>query len=177
MIKRKPFIDFGATNDTSIDYIIGILTDARITTLEKIQGISEEELQWQYAKGWNSIGALLLHLWALENYFSIMFMDERKLTQEELIKYGPALKMGKYLPQLITNQPVEFYIKKLANSREVFLKKISQLSITEFHRKRAGYDPENGCNLAWVLYHLAEDEVHHRGQITIIRKLYLHLNK
>jgi len=172
MIKRKNLIPFGKTEDTSIDYLLGILEDARITTLERIEGISQAELHWQYAAGWNTIGALLNHLHALENYLRIMYLENRRLTEIELIEFGPALKMGEYLPQLITDETIDFYLKRLADSRTVLVGQIRQLSKADFHKKRKGYDKENGCNLAWVLYHLAEDEIHHRGQISILRKLY-----
>ena len=171
-MKRKAIIPFGQNADTSIDYLIGILTDARITTLQRIAGISKTELHWQYTKGWNSIGALLSHLIALENYLSIMYLEGRRLTEAELKEFGPALKMGDFLPQLITDKPLEFYTENLAASRKQLLTRIKTLSKTDFHQKREGYDKENGCNLAWVLYHLAEDEIHHRGQISILRKLY-----
>lgn len=52
-----------------------------------------------------------------------------------------------------------------------------QLSEEEFHAKREDHNPETGYNLAWKLYHLAEEEVHHRGQISLIRKLYRHLKQ
>ncbi len=172
MQKRKNFIPFGQNKDTSLDYLLGILEDARITTLQRIEGISQAELHWQYAKGWNTIGALLHHIYALENYLRIMFLDNRKLTEAELKEFGPALKMGKYLPQLITNDSIDFYLKKLIDSRTILLNEIHQLDKENFHKRRDGYDKENGCNLAWVLYHLAEDELHHRGQISILRKLY-----
>ena len=172
MTKRKALIPFGQNNEPSIDYILGILEDARITTLERIEGISQTELHWQYAEGWNTIGALLGHLHALENYFSITFFEHRKLNKTELKELGPALKMGEYLPQLITNDPIDFYLDKLAQSREKLIIQIRQLSQADFHKKRKGFDKEKGCNLAWVFYHLAEDEIHHRGQISILRKLY-----
>lgn len=175
MTKRKAIISFGQTNDFSIDYLLGILEDARITTLQRIKGISQAELHWQYAEGWNTIGALLNHLEALENYLRIMYLENRRLTDTELKKFGPALKMGEYLPQLITDDSIDFYLNRLADSRKVLVEQIHGLSKEDFHKKRKGYDKENGCNLAWVFYHLAEDEIHHRGQISILRKLYKQL--
>jgi len=172
MIKRKALIPFGQMADTSIDYLLGILEDARITTLQRIEGITQAELHWQYAEGWNTIGALLNHLHALENYLRIMYLENRRLTEKELAEIGFALKMGEYLPQLITDDSIDFYLKRLADSREVLVGQIRKLNKKDFHERREGYDKENGCNLAWVLYHLAEDELHHRGQISILRKLY-----
>lgn len=172
MIERKTFIPFGKRADSSIDYLVGIIEDARVTTLQRVEGISVEELHWQYADGWNSVGALLSHIIAVEEYFRIEFVEGRNLTAEEEGLWTPGLEMGKYLPQLKTDESVEIYVKRLEQSRARMLRSIRLISEAGFKEKREGYNPNTGCNLAWVLYHMAEDEVHHRGQISILRKLY-----
>lgn len=171
-MKRKFRIDFNEANDHSIDYLLGILEDARFTTLQRLENISVEELHWQYKEGWNTIGVLLSHIIALENYFRIIYIDGRKMTKEETEKWLPGLEMGKYIPQLIHHKPIETYIAALEESRQFLLKALKNLSFEDFSKRIDDYDKETGCNLAWVLYHFAEDEVHHRGQISILRKLY-----
>lgn len=148
------------------------MEDARTTTLQQVEKISPEELHWQYKEGWNSIGALLAHIAAIEHFFRIEFVESRKLTAEENERWEPALDLGKHLPRLITDEPPEHYVEILAESRAMMLESINKLSLDDFSKKIEGYDPDEGCNLAWVLYHMAEDEVHHRGQITIVKKLY-----
>lgn len=175
MNERKTFIRFGTAADSSIDYLLAILEDARITTLRGVVGISIEELHWQYDKGWNTIGCLLAHMVSLSHVFRISFIEGRPLTDEETEEMTPGLEMGKYIPQLITGEPIESYIAQLEASMAKMVAQVQQLSKEDFWQRIEYYDPETGSNLAWVLYHLAEDEVHHRGQISIIRKLYKHL--
>jgi uncharacterized damage-inducible protein DinB len=177
MRDRKTYIPFGNTNDHSIDFLIGVMIDARITTLQRVDDISTEELHWQFDAGWNTIGALLSHIIAAEYYFRIEFIEGRHLNEEEKKVIMPGLEMGKFIPQLITTDSIDKYIERLAVSRAKMFTQIKQLNTIEFHKKRDGYHPETGYNLAWALYHLAEDEVHHRGQITIIRKLYQKMHK
>ena len=172
MIERNTYITFGKTSDTSIDYLLGILEDARTTTLQRVEGISKKELHWQNADGWNTIGALLSHIISCEHFFRIYFIEQRELTKAEIKKLTPGLDMGKYIPQLITNQSLQWYVEQMKISNKMLLKEIKSLSKADFYKKRKGYNPKTGYNLAWVLYHLAEDEVHHRGQISILRKLY-----
>lgn len=172
MNKRKTFIPFGGTNDHSIDYLLGIIEDARCTTLQVIDGIGKEELHWQIDEGWNTIGVLLSHIIAAEKYFRIEFIEDKRLNEEERKEILPGLTMGKHIPELITNQAVEEYVAELETTRREMIQAIKGLSLEDFHRKREGYNPETGHNLAWTLYHLAEDEVHHRGQMSIIKKLY-----
>ena len=173
MIHRKTFIPFEDPKADLTEYLIGIMEDARTTTLQRIQGISVEELDWQYAEGWNSIGALLSHIISCENFFRIYFVEGRTLTKAEEEKWLPGLELGKYVPSLISGKPIEEYIEELSASRKAMFERIRLLSREDFIRPRMGdYDPVTGYNLAWGLYHNAEDEVHHRGQISILRKIY-----
>lgn len=176
-MQRKFYIPFGEAPSQSIDYLLGIIFDARAVTLRLTEGISTEELHWQYTEGWNTVGALLSHIISCGHFFRIHFVENRKLNEQESAEIIPGLEMGKYIPELITNQPIEYYTEKMAAATDLLIKAINQLSEEEFHARREGYSEETGCNLAWVLYHLAEDEVHHRGQISLIRKLYRHLKE
>lgn len=172
MLKRTFHIQFGQLADHSLDYIKGILEDTRTTTILSLKNLSINELDWQYQEGWNTIGALLLHIVAIETYFRIEFVEGRKLTDAENDKLLPSLDMGIHLRKLINQRPLEDYIKQLSASRELMLNALAKLTHEDFTRRIDDYDEETGCNLAWVLYHMAEDEIYHRGQISIIRKLY-----
>jgi len=171
MLKRAFNIEFGNLSDHSLDYIQGILQDTRITTILSLKNLSVQELDWQYKEGWNTVGALLSHIVGIETYFRIEFLEGRKFTDEENEKWMPGIEMGVHLPKLINQQPIEDYIVQLTESRELMLGAITKLTHEDFTRRIDDYD-ETGCNLAWVLYHMAEDEIYHRGQISIIRKLY-----
>jgi len=172
MLKRTFHIEFGQLADHSLDYIRGILQDTRTTTILSLKNLSVNELDWQYQEGWNSIGALLSHIVAIETYFRIEFVEGRKLTDEENEILLPALDMGIHLPKLIRQQSLEKYIKELTESRGMLLSALDKLTHEDFTRRIDDYDEETGCNLAWVLYHMAEDEIYHRGQISMIWKLY-----
>src|SRR4051812_33716800 len=99
MTERKTFIPFGDSADSSIDYLLGILEDARATTLQRVETIGVEELHWQYAEGWNTIGALLQHMISGENFMRIYFIGQRELTETEAEQWMPGVEMGKYIPQ------------------------------------------------------------------------------
>ncbi len=171
-LERHTYIPFGETASPSIDYLLGILKDARITTIRRVYNLNNDELHWQYAEGWNTIGCLLSHIIAIEHAFRISFIELRELTAEEEEKYMPGLTMGKYIPELITNDPISTYLAAMEESRASLREKLIAVDFDSFQLKREGYNPNTGYNMAWALYHLAEDEVHHRGQISIIRKLY-----
>jgi uncharacterized damage-inducible protein DinB len=172
MIQRKSVITFDDAGIDIISYLKGIMDDASATTLQRVNGLTVAELDWQYAPGWNTIGALLSHIIACESTFPIFFIEERELTAEEKTKWLPSLDLGEHVPSLIKGKTIEQYKEELAISRQNMFAELDKLSRTDFIKKRKGYDPVTGHNLAWTLYHLAEDEVHHRGQISLLRKLY-----
>jgi hypothetical protein len=134
--------------------------------------ISNEEIDWQFKEGWNTIGALLSHIIAIEHFFRIEFVEGRKLTLEEKEKWLPGMDMEPYLPGLIQNLPLEAYIEALTQSRNLMIHALENISFEEFTKRIEEYNPVSGCNLAWALYHIVEDEIYHRGQISMIRKLY-----
>jgi len=119
----------------------------------------------------------LSHIIASRHYFRIVFIEGRDLTEKEEAEYMPGLEMGKYISELITDDEVEIYLEKLKSSNKQLIESVSKLSKKEFFEKREGYNPNTGCNLAWILYHLAEDEVNHRGQMSLILKLFKNQNQ
>lgn len=171
MITRQFAIEKTAGNDTA-NFLIGALHDAPATTFKYIQNISQEELDWQPYEGWNTVGALLSHIIAGDYAFKIYFIEKREMTKEEEAKWNPGIEMGKYINELKGKSP-EYYQEELMKSFQVMKEAIQQLSTEQLLERRYDvYDKVNGSDLAWTLYHSAEDEVHHRGQISIIRKLY-----
>jgi uncharacterized damage-inducible protein DinB len=172
MNKRQYHINFDGEQDHAIQYLGGILEDARLVTLAIVDKLSQDEVDWQYKPGWNNIGALLEHIAAIETYFRIEFIEERKLTETESEQWLPGMEMGEFLPKLIGVKSVEDYRFMLQESRKLLINALEQTGFDDFQKRRPGYDDITGCNLAWVLYHMVEDEIYHRGQISIIRKLY-----
>jgi len=170
--KRKFWIDLEHPREHSLAYLLGILADARLVTLQIVDKLGSTEVDWQYKPGWNTIGALLDHITAIEHYFRIEFVEGRKLTAEENERWEPAMEMGPHLPELIGIKQINDYKKTLIQSREMMVTALQGLGYEDLVKRREGYDDAEGCNLAWVLFHMVEDEIYHRGQISIIRKLY-----
>src|ERR1043165_2945681 len=167
MFPRKFHIETGVANNQLCDYLIGILYDARSTTYRYIQGVTQEELDWQPHEGWNTIGALLAHIIAGDYFFALYFIEKREMTPEEEKALLPGLDLGEHVKSLKGKTP-EYYLKELEASHLHFVEAIKKLSTEELLERRFDvYDKVNGSDLAWTLYHNAEDEVHHRGQISI----------
>lgn len=172
MKKRKSIITSGNGDRSGIHYLLGMMKDSRTVTLKAVKDISVEELKWQPYPDCNPVGALLLHIYSVNEVLRIKYLKDRALTDEETEKHHANVSLGEHLPKVITDHPLEYYLDKLEASRNRLLSEISELDEAAFYKIKKGYDPENGCNLAWVLYHIVEDEINHKGQIVLLRKLY-----
>lgn len=172
MIERKFFVEQGVGKSELADYLLAIKHDARATTISYLKDIQEEELDWQPFEGWNSVAALLEHIIAGDRDFNITFIEGRELTELEKGQILPGAELGKYADGF-KGRPVAYYIALLQETYEETRNAIIAMEPDAFLKRRyEDYDNINGSDLAWILFHGAEDEVHHRGQISIIRKLY-----
>ncbi len=170
-MERKYFVEL-TQSGKAIDYLCAIKRDARATTIRYANGITNEELDWQPREGWNSVGALLQHIIAIDHFFRIRFIEQRNFSPEEKDKWLAGMELGEYLPKL-KGRKADDLMLELDKAHETMIKAIRGLSENQlFMRIPKIYDETTGCDLAWVIYHSAEDEVHHRGQISIIRKLF-----
>lgn len=169
--KREFYINFDNKQDHSIEYLYGILNDTRTTTLLTVRNFSSIELDWQYKAGWNTIGALLSHISAIEHYFRIVYIENRELTVAENTELTPALDMGVHIPLLIKGKEIDSYIHELSVSRQKLIKSLKQVNFEDFSETFESKDYGSTCNMAWILFHMIEDEIYHRGQISMIKKL------
>ncbi len=174
--KREYFIKFDNKQNHSIEYLLGILKDTRTTTLLTVRNLTIQELDRQYEKGWNTIGALLLHIAAIEHYFRIVYVENRELTALENKELTPALDMGIHIPSLITGKNMDYYVNELSISRQKLLAALENVTFENFSKIFKSKDYNAECNLAWILYHMIEDEIYHRGQISILKKLIVSKN-
>ena len=171
-LKKRVFsVDFPDDLDHAIAFFSGVLSDTRLTTILTVQNLTTKELDWQYKKGWNTIGALLSHIAALQHYFRIIYIEKRAMTLVENDWLIPALDMGIYLPSLISGKSISNYLNELNHSQDRFLKSLSALTFEDFSYILPNNDYGERCNLAWILFHMVEDEIYHRGQISILLKL------
>jgi len=174
--KREFFISFDNKQNHSIEYLLGILKDTRTTTLLTIRNLTKQELDWQYEKGWNTIGALLSHIAAIEHYFRIVYVENRELTSLENKELIPSVDMGIHLPSLITGKNIDNYVNELFISRQKLLAALEEITFENFSVIFKTKDDGTESNLAWLLYHMTEDEIYHRGQISMIKKLLISKN-
>lgn len=65
-----------------IGHLVSMMNYARWTTLNSIQGITTEQLDFLFDSNSNSIGALLSHIAAVEYAYFVETIEERTMTDE-----------------------------------------------------------------------------------------------
>ena len=172
MIERKYYVESEKGESETADYLLAIKHDARALTLRYLRDITQEELDWQPFAGWNSVAALLSHIIACDRYFRIAFIEERDFTKEEENEIMPRVKLGEYVSGF-KEKSLDHYTEQLTAAYQETRDAIIKMKREPLLKRRfTDYDKLNGSDMAWILFHSAEDEIHHRGQISIIRKLY-----
>jgi uncharacterized damage-inducible protein DinB len=150
----------------AIGRLVGMLTYARATTLAAVQGLTVSQLDHLHDEGSNSIGALLAHMAAVERSYQILTFEERLLTPEENARWASALKLGPTGRRDLRGQPLEAYLDALQSARARTLALLAE-------RDDAWLDQSvvvaPRINAHWAWFHVAEDEINHRGQIRWLR--------
>ena len=151
---------------SGIGRLVGMLTYARSTTLAAVAGLTVAQLDQLQDATSNSIGALLAHMAAVERSYQILTFEDRLLTADENANLAAALKLGAEGQRTFRGQPLEHYVDELAVVRNATLAALAE-------RDDAWLDASvrvaPRINAHWAWFHVAEDEINHRGQIRWLR--------
>jgi uncharacterized damage-inducible protein DinB len=159
----EPLPDFTPT----IGRLVGMLTYARTTTLAAVKGLSIAELDHLQDDSSNSIGALLAHVAVVERGYQILTFEERRPTTREQTAWEPALTLGAEARRLLRGKPLESYVHELSEVRRVTLEGLAARDDAWLERTLSAAP---AMNSHWAWFHVAEDEINHRGQIRWLRK-------
>jgi uncharacterized damage-inducible protein DinB len=146
----------------TIGRLVGILLYARQTTLAAAEGLSMAELDRLQDDSSNSIGALLAHIAVVERAYHILTFEERRATAQELAALEPALTLGAEGRRLLRDKPLAHYQHELSEARRLTLEGLAARDDDWLERPLVAA-PAMNAHFAW--FHVAEDEINHRGQM------------
>lgn len=156
----------GYTHD--ISRLICMMNYARHVTLRSVKGLTTEELDYQLDENSNSVGALLLHIAAVELYYQVYLFEERDFNEEEYKKWRTALDLGKEARDIIRGNGLEYYLSILNEVRSRTNELLKEKDDQWLEEKvKSG---KNELNIHYFWFHVFEDEINHRGQINFIKK-------
>ncbi len=150
----------------TIGRLVGILAYARQTTLTAVDGLSVADLDHLHDDSSNSIGALLAHTAAVERGYQYIVFEERAPSAEETAALEPALTLGAEGRRLLRDKPLEHYLHELTEARRITL---AGLAARDDEWLEQPLRAAPAMNAHWAWFHVAEDEINHRGQIRWLR--------
>lgn len=152
-----------------IGHLVSMMNFARATTLESVKDLTREQLDYIYDSDSNSIGALLLHMAAIEFAYQVCTFEEREFSEEELKRWGPALSLGEEGRTHIKGHDLDYYLTVMSEVRERTFELFKTKSDEWLYEERDFWNNRQ-ANFYFMWFHVFEDEINHRGQIRWISK-------
>jgi uncharacterized damage-inducible protein DinB len=156
--------------------LVSMMNYTRYTTIEEVKDLTLGELDFLYDEDANSIGMLLAHMAAVEKTYQIVTFENRDLNVEEESSLLPGLDLGSLGREKIKGNTIEYYLEQLADVRNNTIKMFEKLP-DEWLFEQAPFTRDHPANNYFKWFHVFEDELSHRGQIRLIKKMYLKLKR
>jgi uncharacterized damage-inducible protein DinB len=150
--------------------LVSMMNYTRQTTLDAVKDLTVKELDFLFDEEANSIGMLLAHLASVEKTYQIVTFENRDLTDEEESALNPALDLGKNAREQIKGNTLEYYLEKLEQVRNETIATFKTLP-DEWLFEQAPFWWDRPANNYFKWFHVFEDELSHRGQIRLIKKM------
>jgi uncharacterized damage-inducible protein DinB len=150
----------------TVGRLVGMLTYARGTLLAAVDGLSRDQLDHLHDPASNSIGALLAHAAAVERWFQLLTFEGRRPSAAEEAAWAAALDLGDAGRREIRGRELPSYLHELTRTRQDTL---AALAARDDDWLEAPLPAAPEMNAHWAWFHVAEDEISHRGQIRWLR--------
>lgn len=150
----------------TVGRLVGMLTYTRQTLLAAVDGLSRDELDHLHDARSNSIGALLAHAAAVERWYQVLTFVARAPSPSEEAAWAAALDLGDAGRRQLRGRELPSYVEELATARRATL---AALAARDDAWLEAPLVAAPEMNAHWAWFHVAEDELSHRGQIRWLR--------
>ena len=155
-----------------IGRLISMMNYVRWTTLDEVEDLTVQHLDYLHDADSNSIGALLMHIAAVEASYQTSTFDvdgfasfKRRDSEELRI----ALDLGERSRRKIKGHAVGHYLRILKAVRSKTLEELAKRD-DEWLDERTLFWDRRRANNYFKWFHVFEDELNHRGQIRWLRR-------
>jgi uncharacterized damage-inducible protein DinB len=151
--------------------LVSMLEWMRSAILQPVQGLTMTQLDYLHDSKANSIGALLLHLAAIERLYQLNTFEGRKWNDWDAMTkkdWAVAAGLGEAARQTIRGHNLDYYLDLLREGREhtlAELRKRDDVWLMQIDRGWTWGPTNNYCK--W--FHVCEHESNHNGQIKWIK--------
>jgi uncharacterized damage-inducible protein DinB len=153
-----------------IGTLVSMLNYNRSTIINAVKSLTMEQLDYLHDPNANTIGALVMHLGAVDKFYQVnTFEGRQELNADEKKIWNAAMNLGDEGRKNIKGKDAKYYLDAIQEVR--------QKTLEEFKKKDDKWllalDPEwsrkQPLNTYWKWFHVCEHESNHRGQITWIK--------
>ena len=147
-----------------IGILVSMLEDLRKRVKNSVRSLNIEETDFLLDEDANRIGAIILHLAAVEKYYQVYTFENRTFNKEEEEKWGPALTLGESARETIIEKPISYYLKIWNDVRTETLRLLKTKDDIWLSSKVE----KSKMNNHWAWFHVMEHQANHMGQIRLI---------
>ena len=147
-----------------VSRLLGMMHYARETTLRSARDLDTAQLDYLPHPEGNSVGMLLAHIAAVEEGYYLGTVASQEVDWET-----PARALGEAGREALRGRPLEHYLDELGRVRAQTLEGFLHLDDSWLHAEDMNWGEPANNYFRW--FHVFEDEINHRGQIRLIRKL------
>lgn len=144
------------------------LEEVRRRTRDEVLRMSSKDLDRRVAGYDHSIGVHLLHIAGAEYFWIYHVVEGRPIPDWVQKEYGPGDLDGE-ASRSHRGHHADFYLGKLHEVRAVTEALCWRLQDAALDDLRAAFGRDQ--SLRWILFHLAEHEAHHLGQVLLLKRL------
>jgi uncharacterized damage-inducible protein DinB len=161
---REPFSPHIGTLVSMLNWMRGVI-------LRPVQGLTVTQLDYLHDAKANTIGALLLHLAAIERLYQIHTFEGKKwndVDDKTKKRWDAAASLGKEARKSIKGNNLAYYLDNLKEVREYTLAELAKRDdawLMQVDPDGFGGPTNNYCK--W--FHVFEHESNHNGQIKWIK--------
>ena len=151
-----------------IGRLVSMMNYVRWTTLAEVQDLNVEHLDYLHDAGSNSIGALLMHIAAVEASYQVSSFGFDGFSGRDSKDLRVALDLGEPARRKIKGHDVGYYLRILEVVRSKTLEELAKKDDRWLDKQTVFWDRRHANNyFKW--FHVFEDELNHRGQIRWLR--------
>ena len=155
-----------------IGTLVSMLTWMRMVVLYSVKDMAQKDLDYLFDKNANTIGALLLHLAATENYYQMNTFESKKWDSwpdSVKQKWDIPMNLGEPARKAIKGNNLDYYLTILKETREK--------TLAEFRKRDDSFLMAVDKDFEWgptnnycKWFHVCEHESNHNGQIKFLAK-------
>lgn len=147
-----------------IGIMVYMLEEIKDLIEEQTRDLNQTETDFLFDEKANSIGAMIMHIAATEDYIRVETLEERQWTDDEREFWLAAGGLGDESRTNLKGKPITYYLDLWDKVR---IKTLEGLKSRDDAWFAEGIS--EGMNIHWAWFHILKHSANHRGQIALVK--------